>query len=50
VTVDEWATEEKHRVQRFADWWEQQRKDGVDHFPKTMPPGEWDEQYRLWDE
>jgi hypothetical protein len=46
--LDDWAAEEKARIDRFVVWWKDFKD--TEQFPPQMPPGEWDEQYRCWAE
>lgn len=46
LTVDEWAAEEIERVRAFVVSWKRSMLSEPQHFPATLPPGEWDEQYR----
>ncbi len=45
-----WANEEYERIQSFLRWWRGQNSNDAMEFPLDMEPGEWDEQYRAWEE
>ncbi len=42
-TLDEFLTQERDRLQRFARWWLDQRKLEPDHYPTRMEESDWDE-------
>ncbi len=50
MTILEWSSEEKKRIDRFVDSWREGNTQNPEHFPNEMPEGEWDEQYRGYDE
>ena len=50
MTLDEWVEEQKKQLDKFRDYWKKQQVGGnTEFFPEDMPPGEWDEQFRLWE-
>jgi hypothetical protein len=50
MNIEEWVAEEKQRLDEFVkNWKEQQTGKNAEFYPSDMPPGEWDEQYRLWE-
>lgn len=42
-TLDEFMTQERVRLQRFAQWWLDQREAEPDKFPTRMEESDWDE-------
>jgi hypothetical protein len=50
ITIEEWVSEEKKRLDRFADMFRDGQQKIPDLFPNKLPSGEWDEQYRIYDE
>ena len=49
-TFDEWFAEEQARLVRFNEWWKSHRESEPEHFPETLTPGDWDEQYGIWND
>lgn len=41
---------ETRKCSWFAHWWMQQHHEEPDKFPLNLEPGEWDEQFRAWEE
>lgn len=51
MTLDEYIGELIVEAGIFRDWWvKQQAGENGEFFPLEMPPGEWDEQFRSWQE
>ena len=49
MKIEEWVAEEKQNLEKFLQFWRgQQAGENAEFYPEDMPPGEWDEQYRLW--
>ncbi len=49
MLVYEWGALEQVRVSRFLRWWGEQHDKDPNNFPLVMEPGEWDEQYHMWE-
>jgi len=45
ISIARLLEQEKRRLQKFADMWQRNRADNPEHFPDTMNPDDWDEQY-----
>lgn len=45
VTLEQWLTKERARLDRFAAMWRKGEADKPDEFPAQMMPGDWDDQY-----
>lgn len=50
MLLSEWLESEFQRLKRFQTYYLQERKYEPDLFPIKMNEGEWDEQYRAYDE
>lgn len=50
MTVEQFVEEEITRLRAFIIFWNNQRKENKEQFPKELPPGEWDEQFRAFEE
>ena len=50
IPIDEWLSTEHQRLDRFVQEWKQGNATDPDNWPIKMPPGEWDEQYRGYEE
>ncbi len=50
MNIHDWVDEEKRRIDRFVDSYIEGNTQNPEHFPIEMPQGEWDEQYRAYDE
>lgn len=53
LTIDRWMTGEMRRLSEFIAWWRAGQQGGqadipAEAFPRELPAGEWDEQYRSW--
>ena len=47
----DWVKSEHERIARFAEFYCKGNSEQPDMYPLHLPtPGEWDEQYRLWDD
>ena len=44
VTLEEFIEAEKDRLDEFKESWERDNSVNPDHYPMTMPDGEWDQQ------
>ena len=49
VNLERWVFLEKRRLDEFAAHWLVEAVKNPMHFPQSLPLGEWDEQYRLWE-
>ncbi|MBU1248505.1 MAG: hypothetical protein KKB70_07395 [Proteobacteria bacterium] len=49
MLLESWAKEETERIAAFAEWWKVKHEELPDEFPLDLEPGEFDEQYRLWE-
>ncbi len=49
VSIEKWVLIEAARLLRFVGWWNMHASD-EENFPQEMPLGEWDEQFRFYDE
>ena len=51
MTLEEWITDSKLRLDAFAAEWKQQQVGAqAEYYPSEMLAGEWDEQFRAYDE
>lgn len=50
MTLDEFMREELSRISRFGAMWHREHRRNEEAFPMEMEPGEWDEQYRAFEE
>lgn len=51
MTLDDYIKELIEEANTFRVWWaSQQTGENGEFFPLDMPPGEWDEQFRSWQE
>lgn len=50
MSLDDFLSEERERLERFEIMWRRETKRAAALFPMTMEPGEWDEQYRAFEE
>ena len=48
--ISDWSSEDHARLGRFVAWWFSKSADDSVKFPLDMESGEWDEQYRAWEE
>ena len=48
-TISVWCEHEQLRIERFRAWWLAQNGKRPNDFPLDMNPGEWDEQYLMWE-
>jgi hypothetical protein len=49
MRLNEWCGVEQVRIARFQLWWLDKHDIDPDNFPLDMEPGEWDEQYHIWE-
>jgi hypothetical protein len=49
ISIETWAFYEAARLFRFVEWW-QRNCDDKEPFPQALPLGEWDEQFRFFDD
>jgi hypothetical protein len=47
LSLEQYLTEERARLDKFAIWWISQQLIDPTVFPKEMLPGDWDEQLHL---
>ena len=51
MTLDQFVEEEKKRILRFQSYWHNKRlEESKSQWPLNMTPGEWDEQFRCFEE
>lgn len=50
IDMSTFLSMETRKCSWFAHWWMARRKQNPEHFPMRMEPGEWDEQFRAWEE
>lgn len=52
MTLHEWIAEERARLDRFEAYWLKyaRLKENEEMFPMSMGAGEWDEQFRFFEE
>ena len=50
MSLDDWLDEERRRLERFEIMWRRETKKAPAFYPIEMEPGEWDEQYRAFEE
>jgi hypothetical protein len=50
VTMITYIKEEMRGLKRFREFWVEERKKTPKNFPLTMGLGEWDEQFRMFDQ
>ncbi|MGI9345534.1 MAG: hypothetical protein ACR2PW_04635 [Gammaproteobacteria bacterium] len=50
MTLEEWVDEERKRIDRFTTMYRMGRKKAPAFYPEQLEPGEWDEQYRMFDQ
>ncbi len=50
MNIHDWVDGEKQRIDRFVDSYLEGHTQNPEQFPIEMPQGEWDEQYRAYDE
>lgn len=50
ITVADWLKEEKERLERFVNNYLERQLLNKDSFPDRLPIGEWDEQYRCFED
>ncbi|WP_166256305.1 hypothetical protein [Marinobacter salicampi] len=48
MTLEEYRHDLLSEAERFINWWSEQHLQDPDAFPMDMPDGEWDEQFRAW--
>lgn len=50
ITLKQWASLKRERLQEFCDWWEDELADGasVDDFPEKLSYDDWDEEFDLF--
>ena len=46
-TLDEFVARAKSEVDKFAEEWRKGRETDPEHWPMSLPPGDWDEQFRM---
>lgn len=56
ISLKQFLEDEKNRLAAFDAWWTSKlaegalSEDGTPIFPNELQPGEWDEQYHLFDQ
>lgn len=54
ITLDQFIEEEKERLEHFRKFWLKNQASASSEdkgmWPDSMPPGEWDEQYRCYED
>jgi len=48
MTIDEYVKEQKEALDKFKVMWGNGVKDAPDYFPVALTPGEWDEQFQIY--
>lgn len=46
--LTKFIAEEQVELAKFERWWREEHSKNPDHFPLTMAPGEWWEQFMMW--
>lgn len=49
MKIHNWHAAEQIRLAHFLRWWFEQHDEDPNNFPLDMEPGEWDEQYQMWE-
>ena len=50
VSLNDWVYLEGKAIGRFVKAWREMQKRAPDQYPEIMPIGEWDEQFRAFNE
>ncbi len=49
MQIMDWCGNEVSHLARFHRWWRERNAEDPDNFPLEMEPGEWEEQYCIWE-
>lgn len=48
MNLEQYRQDLLSEAEKFINWWHQQNQKDPVAFPMEMPAGEWDEQFRAW--
>lgn len=48
MNLEQYRQDLLSEAEKFINWWHQQNQKDPEAFPMEMPAGEWDEQFRAW--
>jgi len=48
MNLEQYRQDLLSEAEQFINWWHEQNQKDPEAFPMDMPAGEWDEQFRAW--